>query len=205
MADRCSESFILCRAVQAKLNSIPTSSGGGWLDRFSKTSTVVECELAVVGLFPLGKDCIIAQALPCSPDLPSALSIADCGAPCMQALPYSVTLSILLLACWQLREAVSPLDIVRWSLDGELPYLTFGADEHALLDPHTRSIVSHAFLMPAGREGCLALNCHAFPLPTPFVAACLQGSQGRLKSMQPPRSSLAACIWTVRPSTSACG
>ena len=43
--------------------------------------------------------------------------------PAGQALPLHTTLVVCLLACWQLREAVSPLDLARWALDGALPYL----------------------------------------------------------------------------------
>lgn len=41
------------------------------------------------------------------------------------ALPYSITLSIIVLACWLVREAIGPLEVVRYALHGRLPYLDF--------------------------------------------------------------------------------
>jgi hypothetical protein len=67
----------------------------------------------------------------------------------LQTLPYSVTLSIVLLACWHQREAVSPLDLVRWTLNGELPYLDFPTRcRDALLQ--CQGVMTQGFLTPSG-------------------------------------------------------
>lgn len=70
----------------------------------------------------------------------------------LQALPSSFTLSLLLLACWQAREPVNPLDIVRWALNGELPFLSFAADSRDLLEPF-HLVLTAGFLIPTGTPG----------------------------------------------------
>ena len=58
-------------------------------------------------------------------------------------------MSIVLLACWHQREAVSPLDLVRWTLNGELPYLDFPTRcRDALLPCH--GVMTQGFLTPSG-------------------------------------------------------
>ena len=59
------------------------------------------------------------------------------------------TLKLLLLACWQLGEAASPLDISRWALDGRLPYLNFAADEGRQL-AQFRTILGPDFIIIKG-------------------------------------------------------
>lgn len=41
----------------------------------------------------------------------------------LQALPLDTLLTVCFLACWQCREAVLPMDLLRWAASGELPYL----------------------------------------------------------------------------------
>ena len=41
----------------------------------------------------------------------------------LQVLHAEVTLAVCFLGCWVMREAVMPMDIVRWASDGTLPYL----------------------------------------------------------------------------------
>ena len=43
-----------------------------------------------------------------------------------QVLAPDTLLALCLLACWLLRQAVMPADLVRWALDGRLPYLLLG-------------------------------------------------------------------------------
>lgn len=90
-------------------------------------------------------------ALTCYPLTMASLTMLhyDCCT-CMQALPSAFTLSLLLLACWQAREPVSPLDIVRWALNGELPFMTFAADSRDLLEPFP-TLLTPGFLLPAGK------------------------------------------------------
>jgi hypothetical protein len=54
-----------------------------------------------------------------------------------QTLHLRHTLALLLLAAWRQLEAVSPLDVLRWALDGRLPYLAFAAEEGAVLRQYT--------------------------------------------------------------------
>ena len=60
------------------------------------------------------------------------------------------TLELLLLACWQLGEAASPLDVSRWALDGRLPYLSFAADEGTQL-AQFRTILGPDFITVKGQ------------------------------------------------------
>ncbi len=50
-----------------------------------------------------------------------------------QILPPRDTLVIAFLACLHLREAVTPMDIARWALDGDLPFLDLPSRSKALL------------------------------------------------------------------------
>ena len=72
----------------------------------------------------------------------------------MQALPHSCTLCVLFLATLYLREAVNPLDIVRWSLNGVLPYMRFATDSRDLLEPY-RTVIAESFVTPTGLVQCL--------------------------------------------------
>ena len=63
------------------------------------------------------------------------------------AIDYS--LAILLLACWQTRATVSPLDLVRWAADGQLPYFTFWADNKAAFQPYSKLLAQNV-LSPSG-------------------------------------------------------
>ena len=40
-----------------------------------------------------------------------------------KVLPPDVTLAVCFLGCWLLREALMPMDIVRWAGDATLPFL----------------------------------------------------------------------------------
>lgn len=68
---------------------------------------------------------------------------------CLQLLRLQHTLFLLLLACYQQQEAVSPLDLARWALDGRLPYLSFGAQEGAALRQF-RGVLGPKLLSPTG-------------------------------------------------------
>ena len=62
---------------------------------------------------------------------------------------HHTLLLLLLLACWQQQEALSPLDAMRWALDGRLPYLAFPGHEGAPLQQY-RNILGPATLTVAG-------------------------------------------------------
>ena len=69
-----------------------------------------------------------------------------------QALPPSLTLSLCYLACWQAREAVGPLDVIRWALNGQLPYLRLAAESRDAMEAFAGVLPLH-FLDPRG--GCM--------------------------------------------------
>jgi hypothetical protein len=56
--------------------------------------------------------------------------------PTKQLLSLRHTLALLLVAAWWQGEAVSPIDVARWALDGRLPYLAFAAEEGAELEQY---------------------------------------------------------------------
>ena len=66
-----------------------------------------------------------------------------------QLLRPQHTLLLLLLACWRQQEAVSPLDVARWALDGRLPYLSFPAEEGAVLLQY-RTVLGQQLTTPTG-------------------------------------------------------
>ncbi len=74
----------------------------------------------------------------------------------VQTLPPAATLSLCLLACWQLREAVGPLDVIRWALNGQLPFLALADEGREAMEPFT-SVLPHHFLDPRG-ESAPGLN-----------------------------------------------
>lgn len=91
-----------------------------------------------------------------------------------QLLPPSITLSILLLGCWNSRQAIDPLDIVRLSLSGSLPFLRFATDTADLLDDYKNFLP--AFLLTQGmlpifswrHEQALIYSCASFAgVPSP--------------------------------------
>lgn len=57
-----------------------------------------------------------------------------------QLLSLRHTLALLLVAAWRCGEAVSPIDVARWALDGRLPYLAFAAEEGAQLEQYTSTL-----------------------------------------------------------------
>ncbi|GAB4816552.1 hypothetical protein N2152v2_003598 [Parachlorella kessleri] len=65
------------------------------------------------------------------------------------ALPPGVTLSLCFLACWQLREAVSPQDLVRWALNGQLPFWELARLSRAAVEEYA-AVLPLAFLDPRG-------------------------------------------------------
>lgn len=85
-----------------------------------------------------------------------------------QALPPSLTLGLCFLGCWHCREAVGPLDLVRWALNGQLPYLRLAADSRGALEGFEKVLPLH-FLDPQGEpllrlhggtgQGVLAWSC----------------------------------------------
>lgn len=80
----------------------------------------------------------------------------------LQVLHYRLTLSFLLLACYQLREAVGPADIVQWAADGQLPYLHFCLEYWGSMAPY-RKLFTVPFLTPKGEceAALLRLPCAA--------------------------------------------
>ena len=85
---------------------------------------------------------VAAASLPMRGCLPS---------PCLrlQVLPTALTLSVTLLACWHLRLAVSPLDLARWAMSGQLPYLDCGREAGSVLVAY-HSVLSKQQLLPSG-------------------------------------------------------
>lgn len=72
---------------------------------------------------------------------------------------------LVLLACWRQQEAVSPLDVTRWALDGHLPYLSFAAEEGAGLAQY-RNMLGSALMIATGAQvqcvpcvGALSVQC----------------------------------------------
>lgn len=63
--------------------------------------------------------------------------------------PPSASLALCVLACWQARAAVSPLDVVRAAASGRLPYYSLAHDSQALMAPH-RSLFTWRFMAPSG-------------------------------------------------------
>jgi uncharacterized ParB-like nuclease family protein len=68
-----------------------------------------------------------------------------------QVLHLRHTLALLLLASWCQLEAVSPVDVLRWALDGQLPYLAFGVEEGQVLEQYG-SILGRQLITPTGRS-----------------------------------------------------
>jgi hypothetical protein len=67
------------------------------------------------------------------------------------SLPIGLTLSLLFLAAWHVRSpCASPLDLVTWALDGQLPYLDFGQRYKELLAPFSSVLYKESFLYPGG-------------------------------------------------------
>lgn len=56
---------------------------------------------------------------------------------------------VCLLACWQLREAVSALDVARWALDGALPFLLPAPGALERVGAY-RSVLHPSILTPPG-------------------------------------------------------
>jgi hypothetical protein len=99
----------------------------------------------------------------------------------LQMLHMRHTLELLLLACWQLGEAASPLDISRWALDGQLPYLNFAAVEGTQL-AQFRNILGPDFIIIKGQlaawrcllPGAAFAVAAAAPAPACFTCWILQ-------------------------------
>lgn len=83
-------------------------------------------------------------------------SCTGCGlSASLQKLRPQHTLALVLLACWQQGEAASPLDVVRWALDGHLPYLAFPAEEGAALQQFS-AILGRRLVTPRGEASTAA-------------------------------------------------
>lgn len=67
------------------------------------------------------------------------------------ALPYSISLAILCLGCWCVREAIGPLEIIRYAFHGRLPYLDFYEFSREKMLPTKLCTVD--FLHPSGSYG----------------------------------------------------
>jgi hypothetical protein len=48
-----------------------------------------------------------------------------------------------------MREAVSPLDVIRWALSGQLPYMRLGIDSREAVAPF-RKLITHSAMTPKG-------------------------------------------------------
>ena len=93
-------------------------------------------------------------------------------------LAPDVLLALCLLACWLLRQPVMSTDLLRWTLDGRLPYLLLGdacADLLVAAGPHRPPV---AALLPSGPR--LPGAMHALPnrisVHRPLACACCQWS-----------------------------
>lgn len=62
---------------------------------------------------------------------------------------------LVLLACWRQQEAVSPLDVTRWALDGHLPYLSFAAEEGAGLAQYRNTLGSALMIATGAQVQCV--------------------------------------------------
>ena len=78
----------------------------------------------------------------------------------VQVLAPDTLLALCFLACWLLRQPVMPADLLRWALDGRLPYLLLGdacADLLAAAGPHRPPIA--ALLPPGAPWPCASSVC----------------------------------------------
>jgi hypothetical protein len=73
-------------------------------------------------------------------------------------LPCSVTLPILVLACWYTRAAIGPLDLANLALQGNLPYMDFGEQNKAIFEPYG-DVFHEQFLTPSGAIGSPCFCC----------------------------------------------
>ncbi len=60
----------------------------------------------------------------CSNHQLTLLALMTCCLINLQALNPDAVLAVSFLGCWYLREAVTPMDILRWASDGRLPVLS---------------------------------------------------------------------------------
>ena len=148
-------------------------SGGGAMPgqmTFGRRSLRIQAELAPVWQLPACAALELPWWLRCSPcwgtwllgevraaaggHPPSRPCAAAAPARCLtsQALHPRHTLALLLLACWCQLEAAGPLDVLRWALDGRLPYVAFAAEEGAVLQQY-RNILGGELIAVRGREG----------------------------------------------------
>ena len=84
-------------------------------------------------------------------------SLDACKVP--QVLALDTLLALCLLACWLLRQPVMPADLLRWALDGLLPYLLLGdacAELLAAAGPHRPPVTA---LLPPGSHRPLPAIC----------------------------------------------
>ncbi|EFN51697.1 hypothetical protein CHLNCDRAFT_54966 [Chlorella variabilis] len=81
------------------------------------------------------------------------------------------TLALLLLACWCQLEAAGPLDVLRWALDGRLPYVAFAAEEGAVLQQY-RNILGGELIAVRGVPSPKALLLNASTMGKRLGLAC---------------------------------
>ena len=69
-----------------------------------------------------------------------------------QALPLSALLSVCFLACWYCREAVMPMDLLRWAASGELCYLNMAEVVRPVREAAGESALPENTVRPLGKH-----------------------------------------------------